>query len=520
MGDTTSKVSRSDPDWDARGRAWWSHVRVLADDSMEGRDTGSAGYQRAADYVIEQFRSAGLEPAGIEGYRQPVDFDVFQLDEAASSLSLVRDGSTYPLTLRKEAQIVATSGTAPELEAGVVFAGYGLEIPEYGYSDLDGLDLRGKIAVYFRGGPAELPAPVRAHYQSWSERARAMRKAGAVGTALMLDPNVPDLPWDRLAAWLPQPRMDLKEVDPEDPLPLSLALFYNPEHLDLLLAGSGHTAAEVMAGLGKPGPIPRFPLDVRLRARAKVNRSTARCTNVVGVLPGSDPALRSEYVVGTGHLDHLGIGEPVNGDSIYSGAMDNASGVAALIEMARVTKESGERPKRSLLFLAVTGEEKGLLGSEYFAKHPSVAGPLVADLNVDMFLPLYPLKHLEVPGLGESSLGQELKDLAGPLGVEAHPEHIPDQVTFIRSDQYNFVKKGIPSLMISVGYAKGTPEEEGFKSFLRDRYHAPADDADQPVNFATAGQFVDLVRRLMLQVANDPERPRWNSDSFFRKFAR
>ena len=511
--------SSSVPDWESRGRSWWSHVRVLADDAMEGRATGSPGYQRAADYVADQFRAAGLEAAGVKGYLQPVDFNVFQLDEAASSLSRVRAGTARPLKVRDDAQFAVSSGTATDLEAEAVFVGYGLEIPELDYSDLAGLDLKGKIAVFFRGGPSELPSLVRAHYQS-TERLRALRKAGAVGGVLLINPKIPDLPWARWATGLLRPRMELQEVDPADPHPLPLSVVFNPERLDLLLEGSGHSASEVMEGLGRPGPLPRFPLAVSLRAHVEVRRSTARCTNVVGVLPGSDPALRDEHVVGSAHLDHLGIGEPVEGDAIYSGAMDNASGVASLIEIARRTKASGGRPRRSMLFLVVTGEEHGLLGSEYFAKHPSVRGPIVADLNMDMFLPLYPLKYLEVQGLNESTLGPTLRDVAREVGVETHAEYIPDQVLFIRSDQYNFVKLGAPSLMVSIGYQQGSPEEEISSAFLRERYHSPSDDVDQPVDLVSAARFTDLLGRVMLKVANDPRRPSWNPDSFFRKFAR
>jgi hypothetical protein len=494
-------------------------VRLLADDSMEGRETGSDGYRRAAEYVAEQFRAAGLEPAGVDGFQQPMDFRVSQLDEPASSLSLVREGEPHPLTLRKDAQIVVSSGTLPDVEAEMVFVGYGLEIPEHNYSDFAGLDLKGKIAVYFRGGPSELPAPVKAHYQSVEERLKALRRAGAVGSMMMLNPKVPDLPWSRIVTGLLMPRMELADQAPGTPRPLSIAMFFNAERLDTLLAGSGHTADEILGKLGGPGMLPRFPLAARMRAHAAVRRTTARCHNVVGLLRGSDPQLRNEYVVGSAHLDHLGIGEPVNGDRVYSGAMDNASGVATLIEIARSMHASGQKPKRSIVFLAVTGEEKGLLGSEYFAKHPSVKGPIVADLNMDMFLPLFPMKYLEVQGLNESSLGTTLRGASAKLGVEAQPEYIPDQVLFIRSDQYNFVKIGAPSLMLGVGYAKGSPEEATATAFFHDRYHSPADDIDQPMDLVCAAQFTDLLGQMMLTVANDPKRPTWNSDSFFRKFA-
>jgi Peptidase family M28 len=510
----------TDPDWNSLGRRWWSHVQVLADDKMEGRETGSAGYERAATYVSEQFRAASLQPAGVDGFRQPVDFQVTRFDEAGSSLSLIREGVSKALRLREDAQFSVTSGTLEDTEADAVFVGYGLEVPELRYNDLAGLDLRGKIAVYFRGGPADMPGPIKAHYQSIEERLKTLRRAGAVGSILLINPKVPDLPWPRIATGLLLPRMELRDPGREAPSPLPLAMLFNPERLDLLLAGSGHTASEVMAGLGTASPLPRFPLAVKIRAHISLKRSQARCLNVVGVLPGVDPTLQNEFVVGSAHLDHLGIGEPVNGDPVYPGAMDNASGVATLIELARSMKESGIRPRRSIVFLAVTGEEKGLLGSQYFATHPTVLGRLVADLNMDMFMPLYPMKRLEIQGLGESTLGADIRALGREAGVEVDSEYEPDRVLFIRSDQYNFVKEGVPSLMLSVGYSRGSADEETSKVWFRERYHSPADDLDQPVDLVAAAQFTRLLGQLMVKVTNADHRPSWNPDSFFNRFVR
>jgi hypothetical protein len=509
-----------DSDWESRGRSWWSHVRALADDAMEGRETGTPGYQRAADYVIQQFRAAGLEPGGTDGYRQTVRFEVTQLNEAKSTLTLIENGAPRPLTLREDAQYAVSSETTLDLEAELVFVGYGLEVPELEYHDLAGLDLRGKIAVYFRGGPDAMPGPIKAHYQSVEERLKALQKAGAAGSVLLINPTVPDLPWERWGTGLLASRMELAERRPDKARHLSMALVWNPDRLDLLLAGSGHTATDVMRAVQARGRLPRFPLAVRLRTHVEVERTTAQCSNVVGVLPGSDPAVRREYVVGSAHLDHLGVGEPIHGDAVYSGAMDNASGVATLIEIAQAIHQSGAKPRRSMIFLAVTAEEKGLLGSEHFAQHPSVAGTFVADLNMDMFLPLYPLKYLEVQGLDESTLGRDLREVAATAGVEVHSDYEPERVLFIRSDQYNFVKVGAPALMISVGYRKGSPEEETSKAWFRERYHSPADDTDQPIDLVAAAQFTDLLGRTMLKVANDPGRPDWKPESFFRRFVR
>jgi Zn-dependent M28 family amino/carboxypeptidase len=240
--------------------------------------------------------------------------------------------------------------------------------------------------------------------------------------------------------------------------------------------------------------------------------------NVAGILTGTDPKLRDEYVVLSAHLDHLGAGAPIAGDAIYNGAMDNASGIASLIEISQLIRQA--RPRRSVLFVAVTGEEKGLAGSRYFTAHPPVPiERIVADLNMDMFLPLFPLRILMAQGLEESDLGDRLREIAQPLGVEIQADPEPERNRFIRSDQYSFIRRGIPALAFKFGYVKGSPEEATHKEWTRTRYHAPSDDLDQPVDRAAAAQFNRLLAALAARVANADARPRWKPTSFFRRFA-
>jgi len=509
----------AEPDYEALGRRWWSHVEVLADDRMEGRETGSPGFARAADYVTERFRAAGLQPAGTDGYQQGMEFRVSQLDPTRSALELVRGEIVDPVQLGPEASHVVSSATAEQLEAEAVFVGYGLSVPDLRYDDLEGLDLRGKIAVLLRGGPPDMPSSLKAHFSSPEERTNALRKAGAVGMIGILNPTIPELPWPRTASGLLMARMELRDVGPRGYHPLPLTILYNPESAEALFAGSGHTFREVLAGLGSKGPLPRFPLAVRIRARVGVSRRTARCHNVVGVLPGSDPRLKNEYVVVSAHLDHLGLGTPINGDPVYHGAIDNASGVASILEIARAIHDAGAAPRRSILFLAVTGEEKFLLGSEYFATHPTVAGPLVANLNIDGVWSMFPLRALEVLGVEESTLGDDLRAIAGEAGVEIHTAYEPDRVLFIRSDQYNFIKQGVPALFPQIGFARGSPEEKLAHEWTRVRYHSPADNAKQPIDPVAAARFNELQRKLILKVANSDDRPRWKPESFFNRFA-
>ncbi len=221
------------------------------------------------------------------------------------------------------------------------------------------------------------------------------------------------------------------------------------------------------------------------------------------------------------HLDHVGVGRPVEGDNIYNGAMDDASGIASVLEIARVMKETGAKPKRSIIFLAVTAEEKGELGSRYFAAHPTVPlKNIVADINLDMFLPLYPLKVIEVQGLTESSLGTQIRAAAKGLGVDVQTDREPEQNRFIRSDQYSFIREGIPSLAFKFGYEFGSPEEKIRLAWVKERYHKPSDDLTQPVDTSAAALFDRVIADLLERVADDPARPEWNADSFFKRFAK
>ena len=410
-----------------------------------------------------------------------------------------------------------SSHAAEKVEAETVFAGYGLTVPESHYDDLAGQDVKGKIVVLVTGGPADMPGPLKAHYQSVDERRKALIKAGVIGTIIIANPRSAEVPWSRIAAARFQPRMELSDPGQGVPPPLPVNIQFNPARAEMLFAGSGHTFQEILTALNADKPLPHFPLAVKVRARVGMTRSQVKSENIVGVLPGSDPRLKKEYVVVSAHLDHLGIGEPVNGDRIYNGAMDDASGDASLIEIARAMRDA--KPKRSILFLSVTGEEKGELGSQYFAAHPTVSGRIIADINMDMYLPLFPLKYLEVQGLDESTLGDDVRAVAGEAGVQIQADKEPEHNRFIRSDQYSFIKKGVPALAFKFGWVSGSPEEKTFKAWYAERYHGPADDLSQNVDLAAAAQFNTILEKLALRVADGDHRPEWKSTSFFRRFA-
>src|SRR5436305_2267248 len=516
------------------GKTWWKHVQVLADDKMEGRDTGSPGLRKAEAYIVDQLTKAGLQPAGSQGFYQPVRFVQREIDESHSSAALVRDGRPEPLSLGEDAFFSARVDLAPEeITAPLVFTGYGLQVPEKGYDDLTGLDLRGKIAVLLVGSPAEIPGPLASHHQTAVELWKALHAAGVIGIVAIPNPASMDIPWSRISLNRTHPAMDLADPEFNETAGLKTFRTFNPAQAEKLFAGSGHTFAEI-AALGKDRkPLPRFPLAVSLQARASVKRSEVESANVIARLPGSDPALKNEVVVLSAHVDHVGIGEPIDGDRIYNGAMDDGSGSALLLDMAanlaasgrgnhspKSSQKSPEKPRRSILFAFVTAEEKGLLGSKYFAAHPTVdPKSIVADINVDMFLPIVPLKVLKIEGIAESDLGDRAAAIARSLGVKPIPDPEPLRNTFIRSDQYHFIRHGVPSLIMSVSAEPGTPEQAIFKAWLTKRYHAPSDDLNQPVDLGAAALYEEITRRLLLDVAATTARPAWKQDSFFRRYA-
>jgi hypothetical protein len=507
-------------DFKAEGDRWWSHIQYLASDEMKGRNTGSPEHLKAAHYVAAEFERSGLKPAGTNGYLQPVKFDVKQIVEDQSSLTLVRNGKKHPLVLGDDATLALRGDIQENTEAGAVFIGYGLQVPEKKYDDLAGLDLKGKIVVYLAGGPGSIPGPLKSHYQAAGERWKYLKAAGVVGIATIQNPKSMDIPWSRARLARFMPAMSLADPALDETQGLRLSVTINPEHADKFFAGSGHTIAEILADADSDKPLPRFPLASSIAAHVQLKKSQVESQNVAGMLPGSDPKLKNEYVVMSGHLDHIGVGEPINGDSINNGAMDDASGVASILEISRMLHESNVKLKRSVIFLTVTGEEKGLLGSRYFNAHPTVSEKdIVADINLDMFLPLHSLHYIEVQGLAESTLGDEIRAVASAAGVEVQADKEPQRNLFIRSDQYNFIRQGIPALAFKFGYIPGSPEEKLHKDWLKNRYHAPSDDLNQPVDKAAAAQFNDIILHLIERVANANARPQWKPDSFFRRFA-
>jgi Zn-dependent M28 family amino/carboxypeptidase len=494
---------------------WWAHVQFLADDALEGRDTGSPGHRKAAEYVATHLKTSGLQPGGTDGYLQPIAFESRQFVEERSRLAIARDDKEDAIVLGDAAVVSVRVRPAPQIDAPLAFAGYGLSVPEAGYDDLEGVDLKGRVAVVLSGGPATLSGPVIA--RASSARWAALQRAGAVGVATIL--RTSDVPWDRIKLRRLAPVKALRG-EPDDSTGQQISLTVNPAAAEQWFAGSGHTAADMLALAAERKPLVRFPLNGRLRGNLVTSVSPLESDNVIGILPGSDPHLAGEYLVLSAHLDHLGRGEPVNGDSIYNGAMDNASGTATLLEVARRLHESGVHLRRSVVFLSVTAEEHGLLGSRYFAAHPTVpASAIVADLNTDMFLPLFPMRSLIVNGLEESDLADDLRRVGRAAGIEIVGDPEPERNAFVRSDQYSFIRRGIPALAFKIGWTLGSPEHEIVKRWRTERYHAPSDDVNQPVDLQAAEDFTRFYTALVEVITNRDTRPRWNETSYFKRFA-
>lgn len=505
---------------DASSRAdrWWADIAVLADDSTEGRGTGTRGYLRAAKHVERRFREIGLAPAGEKGgFRQQVALVEQSLDRAASHASLTGpDGRPRPVTLDKDMLVSIYAGVQhpASVDAPLAFIGYGLHLPAQGHDDFAGVDLKGKIAVVIAGGPADIAAPVKA--ASRAARVRMLARAGAVGVITVTPAEQIEIPWERQRLITTGPGMYLADPAMRDAPAGFLVANFDDRAAERLFLGSGHDFAQLAAIANASKPFPRVVMRTRLQASLKVRRRTLRSPNLIARLVGSDPALAGQHVVVSAHLDHVGISAPIAGDRIYNGAMDDASGVATILDIASQLK-AGPRPRRSFLFVAFTGEEKGLLGSASFARKPTVAeGSIVADLNFDSVMPMWPLTSVLAQGDGESTLGDQARAVAPRHGLHLIADPRPNRFAFTRTDQFSFVRAGIPSLAFKFGFPPGSEAYRIEEAWRASRYHAPNDDIHQPgILRGEAIRLHDYIVSLAVEIANDPRRPAWLPGSVF-----
>jgi hypothetical protein len=518
----TPTDAASDERFLARGERSWADVRILADDAMEGRRAGTPGHRRAAEYVAKEFEKAGLTPGGDGGWFQDVNLVSRTIREENSSVTLVRPNGERKIALGAEAVINLRGNFVPKVEAPLVFVGHGLKLPQYGHDDLAGLDLRGKFVVAFMSAPTAVPGAVGAHNGSGLERWKVYRAAGAIGIIGILNPYTMDLPWERAAATRFEPVFTLGPPEADLYAGMQGWVMFNPAQASMLFEGAPHNLESILATLKEGKALPHFELPVKVRIVTDAAVVSTKSENVIGILPGADRKLRSEHVVLSAHLDHLGVGsegkEGNNGDRIYNGAMDNATGIAGLLDIARELKTHKIKPRRSVVFAAVTAEEAGLLGSRAFVSRAERKKiDMVANLNTDMFLPLFPLKRLTVFGLEESDLAADVRAAAESLGVTVQTDPQPLRNRFIRSDQYSFVRAGVPALALKVGFEPDSAEAAIEKQWFTERYHAVGDDLSQPVDLAAMGKYSELLQRLTLRVADRDGAPTWNKSSAFFK---
>lgn len=491
-------------------------VEFLASDLLEGRDTGSRGHQIAAAYVAAQFRSMGLKPGGTGGgwYVQVPLRESAHADEPSASLTVGRRSQR----LRPGVDIgirPSLTRASRRIDAPLVFAGHGISDRPLGIDDYSGLDVRGKVVVVLEDTPPGLPSEVAAHLDS----AKAITAAdkGAAGLIEIAGTGIGKR-GDRVSAF-GQPVIDW--VDPSGKSASQgsrLGLFARLSRSagERLFQGSGRSLAKEVAGGARPGAIQGFDLPARLRIVDRMRWRDFNSPEVVGVLPGSDPKLRGEYVVLMGHLDHIGMksGARPGEDSIYNGALDNAAGVATMLEAARAFIASGRPPRRSVLFIANTAEEVGLRGADYFAANPTVPRQaIVAAVDLDMPMLLYDFTDVIAFGGEHSTVARDIASAAGAMRVAVSADPMPEEAIFVRSDHYRFVTRGIPAILLMTGYANGG--EKKWDEFFARAYHKPGDDLRQPIRWDQGARYAELNYRIARALADADSRPLWYAGDYF-----
>lgn len=505
-----------------------AHVAFLADDARGGRMAGEPGYDEAAQYVADRFAEFGLEPGGEDGWFQQVPLISYRIDQESTTLIAHRDGEDTELQYKEHFTMNGDKVRDENLvRAEVVYAGFGVHAPQLGYSDYDGINVAGKIVALLGNAPGSFPHNERAFYSSGRTKSKEAIARGAVGIIRLMSKRMEEYyPWERVKREAgTRPGMAWVTLT-------GAAADYYPEFrggamisVDVardLFAGTPISFDEAREAAETSTPA-STPLGFEVTLGRKTRHEVITSPNVVGVVRGTDPALADEYVVFSAHLDHNGVGAPVDGDAIYNGAYDNAMGSSLLIETARVFAASPAR--RSVLFIAVTAEERGLLGSDYFAHYPTVpTESMVANVNLDMPLFLYPVADIIAFGSEHSSLEATVEAAISAEGFELTPDPMPEENIFRRSDQYSFVRKGVPATFLVPGYTSLDPDVDGQAIVVDHRkhhYHQPSDDLSRPVDWDSALRFTRANARIGYAIANDDARPTWNEGDFFgEKFAR
>ncbi len=507
----------------ASARKLEAHMAYLADDALLGREPGTPGYDAAANYVAKQFQQLGLLPAGEQGsYFQQVRLrrSTRIADQLELSATELNGG---PLALDREVHYVVPGSLlsrADTVTASVVFVGYGLVAPELGRNDYAEVDVQGKIVAVLSGTPTGIQSEERAFYGS--QKAQEASSRGAVGMISLATPVSEGIySFARLVAegGLDQSRMGWLDAQGEvyTRAPnLRVSAVFSLAGCEKLFAKAPLAWEAVLKmATAEGGVVPTFQLPVELRIRQASTLDQIESANVLGMIEGADPALRQEVLMFSAHLDHLGVDAKEPDDQINNGALDNAAGVATMVEAARLLM-AGPKPRRSILFFANTAEERGMLGAQYFAKNPTLdIDRIVANINLDMPLLTYDFEDVIVYGGSRSTLRAAIETAAAQMNVTIGEDPFPEQGLFTRSDHFRFVEEGIPAVMLVTGMANGG--EAAWAEHFAKRYHRPSDDMSNKLDFTAAAKFAELNTRIALMVANQAQRPLWHFGDFFAR---
>ena len=474
---------------DADTRAWWDMTALLSNDAMEGRDTGTQAHERAARLVADRFAAAGLKPAAPDGgWLQSVP-----LEEVAIRSATIRVGARRLAFLH---DIYASPTAVPAaLDAPLAYRGY---------CAIDALgDVKGKLVICHATRRRGLPGD--------ADRTTALTKAGAAGMIAIADPGFAVEPPRWPFAYARSMRI-AGSAPPAAGLP---TLLLNAEALGTLIAGSGRDAAALIREGSAGAPLPAFEVKDRFQARFTMTYATLRSSNVIGMLPGTDPANAGKAIILTAHLDGYGHGTPIKGDGLYNGTLDDAAYVALLIRLAE--QRAGRGFRRPVIFAAVTGEEKGLFGSRWLLAHPPVPKAQIAgNINLDQLRPIFPLHLLTVHALDETSLGDDARAVAGALGIAVQNDPEPERRLLMRSDHWPFLEAGIPAVNFVFGYRPGSESERVYRRWYRDGYHKPQDDLNQAIDWKAAADFNRFFYQLVARVADQDAAPYWKAGSVLR----
>lgn len=505
-----------------------AHVRFLSGDALQGRAPGTDGYDAAADYVATHFALLDLEPAGDGGtYMQSVPLHISRRDSEAASMVLHAAGGDLPLVSPDDFVVDVEPGQASSfVRAPVVVVGHGIEAPELGIDDYAGVDVEGKVVLTFVGATNLLSADMKAHLGREETKAKSAAAHGAVGM-LRVYPTMADQrdPFVRAGQGGGGGSMTWRENDGRghDVAPtLAAGATISQQTAMRLLDGSGRSLGEI-SNAAVAGRDASAELPVEVSISQATTYEGFESPNVVGLLPGADPALRGEHVVITAHLDHVGVGRPdATGDDIFNGAGDNASGTAVLLEVARAL--AANPPRRSVIFVAATAEERGLVGADYFIHKPPVpAAHIVANINLDSGVFLYDFADIIPFGTAYSTLDDNVRRVAAALGLGVGEDPLPEEALFTRSDHYRFVQQGIPSMFFMCGMTARDPAIDGItelRGYVANHLHKPSDEIDLPWDWQGAARYAQFVGEVTRDVADADDRPTWHDDNVFARIGR